>query len=388
MFQLITNARVFAPEPLGILHILICANRIVYLGEKIPQLDDLLELNVVDADGAILCPGFIDGHAHITGGGGEAGPSTRVPALHLGEYTSAGVTSVVGLLGTDDLTRNTQTLVTQVMGLREEGLSAWCYTGGYHFPVTTLTGSVRSDIVNLEPVIGVGELAISDHRSSQPALEEVLRVASDAHVAGLMTGKAGIVHFHLGDGARGLELINRSLDVSEIPARVFNPTHINRNRPLFEEACQLSKRGCHVDISAFPHNDSDTDWSAEEAVEIYLEGGFDLTKLTISSDGGGCLANFDAQGEMLSMGVGRCMAMADTMKNLIDQGLAVETVVPMMTSNVAQLLRLHKKGRIAPGFDADLVLLDESNRVSSVMALGQWHVQERQQVRHGLFESS
>ena len=88
------------------------------------------------------------------------------------------------------------------MGLREEGLSAWCYTGGYHVPATTLTGSVRSDIVNLEPVIGVGEVAISDHRSSQPSVEEILRLASEAHVAGLMTGKAGIVHFHLGDGRR------------------------------------------------------------------------------------------------------------------------------------------------------------------------------------------
>ncbi len=73
---------------------------------------------------------------------------------------------MVGLLGTDDLTRSTSSLVAQVYALRESGISAYCYTGGYHVPLTTLTESVRSDLVHIEPILGVGELAISDHRSS------------------------------------------------------------------------------------------------------------------------------------------------------------------------------------------------------------------------------
>ena len=52
-------------------------------------------------------------------------------------------------------------------------------------------------------MIGIGELALSDHRSSQPTRDELLRIASDAHVAGMISGKAGIVHLHLGDGERG-----------------------------------------------------------------------------------------------------------------------------------------------------------------------------------------
>ena len=47
------------------------------------------------------------------------------------------------LLGTDDLTRTPGDLVTGVRGLVAEGLSAWCYTGGYHLPPATVTGSVR-----------------------------------------------------------------------------------------------------------------------------------------------------------------------------------------------------------------------------------------------------
>ena len=386
MFELISNAEVYAPEPLGVKQLLICAGKIVYIGDTIPQLDAALAAVTTDLQGARLIPGFIDGHAHITGGGGEAGPSKRVPPLALSQYTRAGVTSVIGLLGTDDLTRNTQTLLTQVMGLREEGLSAWCYTGGYHLPAMTLTGSVRSDIVNLEAVIGVGEVAISDHRSSQPTRDEILRLASEAHVAGLMTGKAGVVHFHLGDGERGLAMIRECLELSELPARVFNPTHINRNKPLFEEACDLSRLGCHVDITAFPADADDHGWNTEAAVARYLDKGCDPAKLTISSDGGGCLPSFDAQGELLKMGFGKSMAMADSFKAMLDAGLPLLQVLPMMTANVATLLRLHGKGRIGVGMDADLLVLDQQHHIDSVMANGRWHLSRGKTLVQGLFE--
>ena len=387
MFELIINADVYAPRPLGLQHILLCAGKIVYIGRAKPELGGQLAVNVVDADGARVIPGFIDAHAHITGGGGEAGPSTRVPPLALSQFTRAGVTSVIGLLGTDDLTRNPQTLLTQVMGLREEGLSAWCYTGGYHVPAITLTQSVRSDIVNLEPVIGVGEVAISDHRSSQPTLDEILRLASETHVAGLMTGKAGIVHFHLGDGERGLSMIRECLRVSELPARVFNPTHINRNKNLFEEACDLSGQGCSVDITAFPDDDGDRKgWTATEAVARYFDKGCDTQKLTISSDGGGCLPQFDAQGELLKMGFAKSSAMAITFKAMLNAGMSPEQVLPLMTSNVASLLKLHQKGRIEGGMDADLILVNDQHEIDSVMAKGVWHIRQGQPLIRGLFE--
>ncbi len=386
MFELITNAEVYAPRSLGIQNLLICVGKIVYLGERVPQFDDSLSVQITDLDGARLIPGFIDAHAHITGGGGEAGPSTRVPPPPLSQFTRAGVTSVVGLLGTDDLTRNTQTLLTQVMGLREEGLSAWCYTGGYHLPATTLTESVRSDIVNLEPVIGVGEVALSDHRSSQPTRDEILRLASEAYVAGLMTGKAGIVHFHLGDGERRLSMIRDCLEQSEIPSRVFNPTHVNRNKALFEEACELTARGCTVDMTAYPAEFNDAGWSAEQAAARYFEKGCDPKKLTISSDGGGCLPKFDAQGEMLEMDFAKSSALAITFKAMLDMDLPMASILPLMTSNVADLLKFHRKGRIDTGFDADLLVLDDSHGIQSVMVNGVWHVKQGEQLVKGLFE--
>ena len=251
---LIENAEVHSPAPLGRRSLLLGGGKVLWMGAASPELPAAIRADVATLDlaGLRLIPGLIDGHVHVCGGGGEAGFRTRVPPQPLSRHTSAGVTTVIGLLGTDDVARGPRELLATVYALREEGLNAWALAGGYHLPAATLTGSLRGDLVFLEPYLGVGELAISDHRSSQPTLDELLRVASDAHVAGLMTGRAGIVHLHLGDGERGLDLVRRALDSSELPARVFNPTHVNRRRALFDEAVALARRGCVVDVTAFP----------------------------------------------------------------------------------------------------------------------------------------
>ncbi|MCZ6829283.1 MAG: beta-aspartyl-peptidase [Gammaproteobacteria bacterium] len=392
MFKLLTNAQVFAPQPLGLKAVLACAGKIVYIGDDVPILDSALQVETTDLQGATLVPGLIDGHTHITGGGGESGPASRVPAPFLSQFTQAGVTSVVGLLGTDDLTRNTQTLVTQAYGLRQEGLSAWCFTGGYHVPLTTLTGSARADIVNLDPVIGIGELAISDHRSSQPSLQDILTLASEAHVAGLMTGKAGLLHLHLGDGERGLDLVRKALAESELPARVFHPTHVNRNKPLFEEACALvAEQGCTVDLTAFAAAGDAAagvpGWSAAEAILRYRKAGLPANKLTVSSDGGGCLSSFNAAGEVQSMDIGNSRTLLETMRALAAEGLGLDDMLAYFTSNVAALLRLPGKGLIAAGMDADLLVLDAEFRVQHLMARGNWHIKNGQLQKPGSFEA-
>lgn len=265
-------------------------------------------------------------------------------------------------------------------------MSAYCWTGGYHLPLTTLTGSAKSDIVYLEPVIGVGEFAISDHRSSQPTFEEVIRLASETHVAGLMTGKAGVLHFHLGDGDRKLEMIERALDETELPPRTFNPTHVNRNKPLFDHACKLVKRGVHMDITAFPAGCTEPGWSAYEAISLAIERNLPLDKFTVSSDGGGCLPMFDCHGEMTRMDFGKAETLHETLLECMQKGIELETVLPLLTSNVADLLRLGHKGRVKVGADADLIILDEQHQVSSVMALGRWHKKRGEQLVKGTFE--
>ena len=383
---LLCNAEVYAPDALGRLHLLLGGGKVLWMGEAEPALPAALGIETIDLDGARLIPGFIDGHVHVSGGGGEAGFATRVPAPLLSRYTSAGVTTVIGLLGTDDVARGTNELLSHVYALREQGLGAWAYCGGYHIPPTTLTGTVRGDIVFSDALIGVGEVAISDHRSSQPTLDEVLRLASEAHVAGLMSGKAGIVHLHLGDGTRGLELIRQALDTSELPPRVFQPTHVNRKKALFEEALALAKRGCHVDITAFPVEDGEDAWPAAEALLRYLDAGAPPERVSISSDAGGCLPCFDEHGRVCGMNVGHSGAMLDTLNELLARGLPLERALPAFTRNVADLLRLPGKGRIAVGADADLVALDAAGKVHHAWLGGVAHVQAGAVVRRGMFE--
>ena len=383
---LLRHADVYAPEALGLRHLLIGGGKILWMGEAEPSLPEALGIETIDLAGARLIPGFIDGHVHVSGGGGEAGYASRVPAPLLSRYTTAGVTSVIGLLGTDDVSRSTAELLSHVYALREQGLGAWGYSGGYHLPPTTLTGTVRGDIVFSDALIGVGEVAISDHRSSQPTLDDVLRLASEAHVAGLMTGKAGIVHLHLGDGARGLELVRQALDTSELPPRVFQPTHINRKKALFEEAVALAKRGCHVDITAFPVEEGEDAWPADEALQRYLDAGAPPERVSISSDAGGCLPCFDDHGRVCGMEVGHSGALLDTLNALLARGLPLERALPAFTSNVADLLRLPGKGRIAVGADADLVALDGQGRARHVLLGGTPHVRDGAVVRHGMFE--
>ena len=370
MLTLLRDADLFAPEPLGRCDLLIAADRIAAVGPSLPALPAGLPHEEIDLGGARVTPGLIDAHAHVTGGGGEAGPSTRVPPLALGAFARAGVTTVVGVLGTDGTTRTVRDLLARTYGLREEGLSAWCYTGGYEVPPHTLIGTVRDDIVFLEPVIGLGEVAISDHRSSQPTFDEVVRLAADCHVAGLMTGKAGVLHLHLGDGPRGLSLVRRAIEETELPARTFHPTHVNRRRALLDEALELTLCGVTVDVTAYDGDDDGV--TAAQAIAEHLDAGLPPERITCSSDAGGCIPTFGPDGRVAQMDVGKSSALLAAIRDLLAQGRPLEEALPPFTSNVAHALRLPRKGRLAGGADADLLVLDAAGAASSVMARGRW----------------
>ncbi|TPG44857.1 beta-aspartyl-peptidase [Rhodanobacter glycinis] len=385
---LLRNAQVHAPEPLGLQHLLLGGGRILWMGATLSELPAALAVQTIDLQGRRLIPGLIDAHVHVTGGGGEAGFRTRVPPLGVSRFTRAGITTVVGLLGTDDVARGPRDLLATVYALREEGLTALAFTGGYHVPPRTLTGTVRGDLVFIEALIGIGEVAISDHRSSQPTLDELLRLAADAHVAGLMTGKAGVLHLHLGDGPRGLELVRRALEQSELPPRVFHPTHVNRRKALFDEALELAGRGCTIDLTAFPVEEGEDAWSAADALMRYLDSGAPAERITVSSDAGGCLPVFDAEGHVCRMGVGESGALLETLNEVLKRGVPLERALPAFTTNPARLLRLPAKGRIQVGADADLVALDAAGAAHDVMASGVVHVRDGHIEHRGTFENA
>lgn len=382
---LLRHAHLYDPADRGLADVLIAGGKVAAIAADLPLPPAAWPCEVVDLQGAALAPGLIDAHVHFAGGGGEAGAHTRVPPVQLTHLTLAGVTSAVGLLGTDGSTRTIAELLACARTLAHFGLSTWCYTGSYELPLVTLTGSVRGDLVHNDRLIAVGELALSDHRSSQPSYDELLRLASDCHVSGMMTGKAGLLHLHLGDGRRGLEMIRRAVSETELPARTFHPTHVNRQRWLWQEAKALARdHGCTVDVTAFEADADSLD--VAEAIEDWLDSGLDPARLTASSDGGGCLPVFDKDGVLLHMDVGRSLGLSEAIATLVARGRPLAQVLPFFTSHVAALFRLRGKGQLVVGADADLQVLSPQGRPQAVMAGGRWLVRDGRPLVRGPFE--
>ena len=391
MIKLIKGAKVYAPEFLGTKDVLIVNDKIGAVDDKIEiQIDSSIEFEVVNGSGMVLTPGFIDSHVHILGGGGEGGFKTRTPEINLTDITTAGVTTIVGCLGTDGVGRSMESLYAKAKALEEEGVSTYIYTGNYRVPVTTITGSIMKDIMLIDKVIGVGEVAISDHRSSQPTIEEIKRVAADARAAGILSGKAGVVNIHLGDGHRMLNPLFEITENTEIPITQFIPTHMSRNPYLFEEAIRYAKAGGYIDFttSSAPSLWEEGEIKASKALKICLDRGVSIDQITFTSDGQGSLPMFNEKKEFIGLTVGKCATLLEELQDAVfEYGIEFQQVLKVITSNPAHALKLKSKGRIAKGFDADLILFDEEKlEINTVIAKGKTMIKNKQIVVYGTFE--
>ena len=218
---LVKNVKLFDPQPMGKVDILVTNDRVAAVGNDLhPQIPGL---TVIDGTGKTAVPGFIDQHVHVTGGGGEGGFNSRTPELMLSTVIKAGVTTLVGLLGTDSYTKSVENVLAKTKEFNADGITAYCLTGAYVYPPVTVTGSVSKDIVYIKEILGC-KLAISDHRCSRPTKEELIRLASDIRMAALVSGKPGILHIHLGGCGRQLEDIIEIVEEAYLPIKHFRPT--------------------------------------------------------------------------------------------------------------------------------------------------------------------
>ena len=361
------------PEPLDL----------VIAGGKIEEIGKNLScgfgsVRVIDAEGKRAIPGYLDQHVHVTGGGGEGGFSNRTPEIRLSDCVKAGVTTLVGLLGTDGTARSVENLLAKIKALREEGLSAYCLTGSYEYPSPTITGSVKKDIAFIEEVLGV-KVAISDHRSSGMSRQELIRLASEATVGGLLANKPGIVYMHLGKGKGKLGLIFDILEHEDIPISTFRPTHVGK---AFDDAIRFANLGGYIDFTAGP----DTELTAGQLAEAFRKASPD--RITLSTDSNGSMPLWSEKKELIGIGVGRIDTLHEVVRRLVlEHGIPLGDAVKVSTENVAHALGLSpRKGRIAPGSDGDLLLLDEELQIDTVIAGGKVMMQGKELFVKGKFE--
>ncbi|CUX38422.1 beta-aspartyl-peptidase [Clostridium sp. C105KSO13] len=388
---LFKNAEVYAPEPLGKKNVLIGAGKILKIADCIEGDYKEVDMQTVDAAGKILTPGFVDQHVHVMGAGGEAGFASRTPELQISNIVVHGITTVVGLHGTDGTARNIEALYAKVCALEEEGITARMLTGSFEMPSATLTGSVRRDLILIDKVIGA-KTAVSDRRSSQPTRIEMEHLIAESYTGGLVGGKRGYTHIHMGVGARKLDMLMDIIKETELPPYLLIPTHVNRDKDLFEQSIEFARLGGTIDITTGigPEYGTAEAVKPSEAVHRYLDAGVDIERVTMSSDANGSMAVYDAQGNYIGLIVTTVETMHKEFKDLVlKEKIPLETALRVITSNVSRAIGMYpQKGTIKEGADADLVLMDCDLEIREVYARGKLAANENGALLHNVFEHS
>lgn len=385
MIKLLKNAQVYAPAPMGKKDILVVGEKICRIEDKIEGYEGLPDVETFDLEGKTLVPGYIDVHVHITGGGGEQGPASRVPESQLSVFTTNGITTVVGLLGTDGVTRSVENLVAKARALTEEGITAYALTSAYGYPPTTITGSVEKDIMMIQPIIGV-KVAVSDHRSSNPTGEELIKLATAARRAGLLSCTPGLVTMHMGSGKGRLDPIFYVLDHSDVPAKNLLPTHMLRTPELIDDGAELVRRGGYMDCTA-GCDDDDMEVSAGLLMELLGREGVSADHVTLSSDAFGSQPRFDENGECIGLTYASPKYLHKTIQSLVRRGLPLEEALKLLTSTPANILgKEGQKGCVGVGADADLLVLGDGLEIESLFAKGKTAIWKGEVLMKGRFE--
>jgi beta-aspartyl-dipeptidase (metallo-type) len=378
-FKLIKNVEVFAPESLGPQNVLVAGGKIVGLDNDQHKLSQLVDnVQIIDGEGNYLVPGFIDAHVHMLGGGGGAGYGSRAPELQATEAFLAGTTTIVGCLGIDTVTRTPLMLLAKARSLQQRNLSVYCVIGGFQLPPQTICGGdIRKDMFIIPEMLGVGEPAISDARSNKPSQEYLMALVSEIHNAGRVSGKRGVVQFHLGDASSGIQPL---LDILPfVPIKHILPLHFNRNEQLMAEAPKWAEKGGYVDLtSPLSPPQHKRGVIVSKAIKQLKEKGVDPKFITVSTDGNGVSTLFGlAQIERFPLNL-----LYKDFKGIVDMGINLPEALGYVSTNISDALGIaERKGRIKIGLDADMLILERKTLdIRTVISVGHLVVDQGERV--------
>jgi beta-aspartyl-dipeptidase (metallo-type) len=390
---LIRGGHVFAPDDLGRADVALGYGKILAVGEDLSRrFAPLGAVETVDATDKLVVPGFIDQHLHFLGGGDFEGPLGRVPELHVSMITRGAVTTAVGIMGIDMDGKTLHALLIKAHELQRCGLSTYIYTGSFRVPSPYLTSSVRADITLIDQVLGV-KVAISEDTYPNLSLSELARVAGEVRLAAGISGKAAVIHAHIGRNATRLALIFDLLKTVNLPIRQLVPTHVNRHTPnTLEHAFEFTRLGGTIDFSAnlSKRSGSLTGMNPDEAVKAALAAGVPLSQITLSSDANVSMPVLDDRDHPVGLHNAPPSILHREFVHVVrTNGLTLPQALPLVTTNVARVLGIgERKGALAIGKDADVVLLNADLSVNTVIAGGRAMIQSGRVVVRGPFEDA
>ena len=301
------------------------------------------------------------------------GPESRTPEAKLYELIEGGITTLVGLRGTDDVSRSLENLLTKLRGLENEGLTTFMWSGSYTIPTKTLIqdGDIKKDIMLIDKIIGV-KGCLSDHRSSIPSIHKISKLISDCRVGGLISGKAGKAYFHVGNDKEKLNLLFKIVNETSVPINSIYLTHMGRNKELLIEGEKWIRKGGYIDFTS--DSDYNKDQQATNAL-LYLAQNEqnDFRLISISSDSYGSFPKFDRDGNLISYSYGKPNSVFLQIKKLIKKhNWSIEKAFSLATSNISNFLKFKKKGELKEKFDADILIIDfQSFDIDYVLSRGE-----------------
>ncbi len=386
-WMLIQGGHVFDPEDRGIADLLILDARIAGIGVNLSAPTGIGEGERVDASDRIVLPGLIDGHIHVMGASGLGGPTTRTTDLQIGRIAGVGVTCVASPLGADSLSRSIAALLARAAALDAEGITAYCYTGGWKVPVPSLTGDPQADVAYINKVVGI-KVAVSEALAPACSMEDLCRLAQAAYTGGRLAGKRAVLHAHIGDHPDGLAPLQEAQRRTGIPADLFVATHVNRSGRLLNQAIEYARRGGSIDCTAMqrPETGHAEAIPSAKAIREALAKGVPSARITLSSDSGAAYPRMGEAGRVVGQYMAGPECLLLTLRELVQEGMTWGQAVAFATSHVADLLGLRRKGRIAEGRDADLAFLSHGGDVDRVYARGKLLVKDGKPIVCGPFD--
>ena len=119
MLTLFKNAQVYAPQYLGKKDILTGGKTILAIADHIePPIGVEVQILIVPDYG--LCPGLSTHMFILPVAAAKAARISRMPELQMSMMIEAGVTTVIGCLGTDGITRTVESVLMKVKTLRRK----------------------------------------------------------------------------------------------------------------------------------------------------------------------------------------------------------------------------------------------------------------------------